>query len=359
MLTPGWTAGRLAGCLNLGLWTAAFLSYAAPGALFSGLLEGMVLYLLTCAAVGFGLCTLLFFGIRATGGLGPVLRGAAVLAMVLAALLVHAVFDTWLYAATIGIRAVAKASAHISPVANVFLNNLLMLAGVYVIFAAGVALTLSFFAIQERERSLAEARAMAQEAQLAALRLQINPHFLFNALNAVTALIGVGRTRDAQAVVSRLSDFFRSTLQGRADDLVTLEEELEVIEAYLEIEATRFGARLDVTIEAPEELRASLVPYFILQPLVENAIKHGVAQSARPVSVAVEAARGPAGLRLSVRDDGAGGPSAMGAGVGLKNLEARLRAVFGADYRFQAGRRDGAFVAEIDCPLLWRAEKAA
>lgn len=349
---------RMAGALNLGLWTTAFFAYAAPGALFFGLPAQMVLYLLLCACLGVAMCTCLFFGMRSLRG-SALKRGILVLAMLIGALLFHSSFDTWLYVVMIGVHSVASAHSYISPVALVFLNNLLMLMGVYALFAVGVGLALSLAAIQQRDRSLAEARMMAQEAQLAALRLQINPHFLFNALNAVTALIGVGRMADAQAVVSRLSAFFRSTLYEKADELVTLEQELEVIEAYLEIEATRFGARLEVIFDAPPDLRGSLVPHFVLQPLVENAIKHAVAPSPGPVTVGVEARRGNSGLLLSVRDNGSTPTTQSGPGVGLRNLDARLRAIFGSEYRLEVGRRGDSFVAEIECPLRCRTTSAA
>jgi LytS/YehU family sensor histidine kinase len=146
-------------------------------------------------------------------------------------------------------------------------------------------------------------------------------------------------------------------------DLVPLEEELDLTGSYLDIEAARFGDRLGVEIDFPDHLRGAMAPHFILQPLAENAIKHGVAPAKRPVKVTLRASSAGGRLILTVTDDaGVGGalPAANGGGVGLSNVRARLHALFGDDASLQTSAEDGCFTAEIVMPLkMGREDQAA
>jgi hypothetical protein len=182
------------------------------------------------------------------------------------------------------------------------------------------------------ERQLAEARWAAQQAQLTALRFQLNPHFLFNTLNAISSMIVTGRNKDAEEMTDRLSSFLRASLSSDPTELVPLETELALIEEYLEIEAIRFGDRLAIDIPCTTKAGEVLVPSFLLQPLVENAIKYGVGPSPGPVTISVGAAIDETDLVLSVADDGmaaADAPKPAGTGVGLENVRRRLEAVYG------------------------------
>jgi two-component system LytT family sensor kinase len=188
-----------------------------------------------------------------------------------------------------------------------------------------------------REREL---RASQLEAQLAGARLvrlqtQLHPHFLFNALNSVLPLVFRDREAAAQTIL-RLEELLRRSLEADAAQLVPLSRELEFLEMYLEIQKTRFQDRLQVAFDVPADLRSARVPNLILQPLVENAIKHGV--SAQPGSGRVEiSARRESGmLVLKVRDDGPGlvvSPRSGGSGVGLANTRERLQQLYGDDQR--------------------------
>jgi hypothetical protein len=168
-------------------------------------------------------------------------------------------------------------------------------------------------------------------ATLRALKAQLNPHFLFNALNSVMTLI----TSDppaAQRMLVRLSELLRITLATNDAQEVSVEQELALVERYLEIERIRFGDRLAVVIEADAEARGSRVPALLLQPLVENAIVHGLSQRPGPGRVEVRARVSGSNVVLSVRDDGPGvrRPSShAGAGIGLGNLRARLERLYG------------------------------
>jgi two-component system, LytTR family, sensor kinase len=188
-----------------------------------------------------------------------------------------------------------------------------------------------------REREL---RASQLEAQLAGARLvrlqtQLHPHFLFNALNSVLPLVFRDREAAAQTIL-RLEELLRRSLEADAAQLVPLSRELEFLEMYLEIQKTRFQDRLQVAFDVPADLSSARVPNLILQPLVENAIKHGV--SAQPGSGRVEiSARKESGmLVLRVRDDGPGlvdPPRPGGSGVGLANTRERLQQLYGDDQR--------------------------
>ncbi len=194
------------------------------------------------------------------------------------------------------------------------------------------------------ERRAAEFAQAAQQAELRALRYQVNPHFLFNTLNSLSSLVITGRNKEAEAMIMNLSTFFRSSLSGDPTVDVPLEDEIALQRLYLDIEATRFPKRLEVQITLPEALRDWPVPGLILQPLVENAIKHGVARSTGTVRVEIEARALGDDLWITVSNDGVAGttPDENGAGIGLSNVRSRLNARFGEAAAMQVDRPDDA-----------------
>jgi signal transduction histidine kinase len=205
-----------------------------------------------------------------------------------------------------------------------------------------------------RERQLAEARWAAQQAQLTALRYQLNPHFLFNTLNAISSLIVTARNDDAEAMTNKLCSFLRASLSSDPTELVPLETELGLIEDYLEIETVRFGERLVVEMPCSSDAAAVEVPSFLLQPLLENAIKYGVGPSMQPVTVRVSARTEGDMLMLSVENDAAAIPAGKklpGAGVGLVNVQRRLEAIYGGAASVIAGPVEKGFVAAITIPI--------
>ena len=205
--------------------------------------------------------------------------------------------------------------------------------------------------MEERERSL-RAESLAREARLAALRYQIGPHFLFNALNAISTLVVTDRKADANAMIARLADLLRVSLQPPENGMIALRTELDIVRSYVEIERVRFADRLDVVIDADDRAMDATVPAMILQPLVENAVRHVVALRDEPTCVTVAAGVVDDTLVLVVEDDGRGtatGPS--GFGVGLANTRARLAEAYGAAHRFTVGASDGGgFRVEIAIP---------
>jgi two-component system LytT family sensor kinase len=204
------------------------------------------------------------------------------------------------------------------------------------------------------ERSAAGYRAQAQAAQLRALRYQINPHFLFNTLNSLSALVLRHRTEEAERMITNLATFFRTSLTSDPAADVALSDEIDMQRLYLEIERIRFPERLSVVIDVPEELEDVRVPGLILQPLIENAIKHGVAHSSRPVTITIRARAIKDSVHLSVEDDADGGGFAQhGGGVGLSNVEGRLAARFDGAAHSRHGLRDGGgFRVDLTMPLM-------
>ena len=206
------------------------------------------------------------------------------------------------------------------------------------------------------ERRNAQFRAAAQSAELRALRYQINPHFLFNTLNALSSLIMADKREGAEQMILNLSRFFRTSLNDDPTKDVPLAEEIRLQRLYLAIEQVRFAERLLIDIAVPPALEDACVPGLILQPLVENAVKHGVSKSRRPVTVRVRAEAAPHGLTLTVEDDGdasAAVTPADGAGVGLRNVRDRLSARYGAAAacRWEAPA-GGGFRVSISLPLV-------
>lgn len=217
-----------------------------------------------------------------------------------------------------------------------------------------LAIEYNFDARDEAERA-AELRTMAHTAKLRALSNQINPHFLFNSLNSISALILDGRGAEAEHMLARLSTFFRSTLAIDPLVDVPLEQELELHRRYLAIEQMRYPD-LAVEITLPEELRKAAVPALIIQPLVENAIKHGVAVSRPPTRITIAAERD--GDRLSIRVIDSGNAETLrrtptAEGIGTANVRQRLTEYFGAAQSLALIPGPGRFEAHVTMPLAF------
>lgn len=215
------------------------------------------------------------------------------------------------------------------------------------------------FETMAQERAVARAQALAYDAQLKMLHYQINPHFLFNTLNSLSALVLTGKSAAAEQMIQTLSVFYRRSLTSDPTGDVSLEEEIGLQKLYLEIEAVRFPERLRPAFEVPLALADALVPGMILQPLVENSIKYAVAASRTPVTVTIAARAEGDMLVLSVSDDGPctepGGATQDGCGIGLANVRDRLRARFDGAASIEAGPQlDGGFRTVIRLPLLRR-----
>ena len=245
----------------------------------------------------------------------------------------------------------ASQAAGVSPLDEGAKLLLLAVAGAIATYATNwqERLATSFSRATE-EREQLEARLA--RAQLQSLRLQLHPHFLFNTLNTINALIGTDR-HAAERVISGLSELLRMSLSSASEQEVTLAKELELLAHYIEIQQIRFQDRLTVNFRIDPEARYALVPNLMLQPLVENAIRHGIAPRAAPGHVVVTAARRGDRLELSVVDDGVGEKASRDHrdGVGLGNTRARLLSLYGSEHRFEAGGASaGGFTVHIEIP---------
>jgi two-component system, LytTR family, sensor kinase len=189
----------------------------------------------------------------------------------------------------------------------------------------------------QRARRLEVAAAQLNEqltrAQLDTLRAQLNPHFLFNSLNSVAVLARRGKVAEVEHMVTRLADLLRHSLESSRTQLVTLRVELEAVRRYLDIEQVRFGDRLLVDVDADASVLEAMVPSFLLQPLVENAVRHGPLDARTPLHIAVAAKVDGGRVIVTVTDDGAGirDFTDAGEGVGLANTRARLNGLYGGN----------------------------
>jgi two-component system LytT family sensor kinase len=208
---------------------------------------------------------------------------------------------------------------------------------------------------RERDLETAQLQRELVEARLEALRMQLNPHFLFNTLHAISALIH-DNPQAADRVVARLSELLRLTLDQTKPQEVPLSEEVAFLDRYLEIEQTRFVERLKVEKDISPETQQALVPYLILQPLVENAIRHGIEPREDLGLLRIRAARRDGKLELSIRDNGDGlstnHDSSTQEGIGLSNTRSRLRHLYGENCRFElAPAEGGGLEARIEIPF--------
>ena len=210
--------------------------------------------------------------------------------------------------------------------------------------------------LREAETRAAASDKAAKDAQLRALRYQVNPHFLFNTLNSLSSLTMAGRQAEAEAMIIGLSTFLRSTLSLDPAADVSLTDEITLQRRYLDIERVRFPERLHVEERVPESLAEAQVPALILQPLVENAIKHGVAPGSGPVTLSILAAEVDGMLELTVENNGAGTmrSAAKGTGVGIANVCARLTARHGDAARCESEPlADGGYRVRLLFPLVF------
>ncbi len=197
---------------------------------------------------------------------------------------------------------------------------------------------------RERELRASQLEARLAQAQLDALKMQLQPHFLFNTLNSISVLMSEDVTA-ARRMLTRLGDLLRTSLENAGQHEVSLSQELGFLKSYLEIEETRFQDRLRVSIQVDPELLDARVPNLILQPLVENAIRHGIAPRTESGLVEIRATRENGLMRLSVRDDGPGlgtkAPENLMKGIGLSNTQARLEQLYGDLHKFEVRNANG------------------
>lgn len=231
--------------------------------------------------------------------------------------------------------------------------------GRYFLLLAWCALYLALVAGEQAraaERREGAYRRAAKAAELRSLRYQVNPHFLFNTLNSLSALVLTGRTKQAETMIQTISTFYRRSLADDPTSDVPLREEFDLQRLYLDIEAVRFPDRLVAVYDLPEELAEARVPGMILQPLVENSVKHAIAPSSRKVTITLSAREEQGRLVVTVSDDGKGTAKARkprdGYGIGLANVRERLEARFGDGASIVSRKTEAGYATRIRIPLV-------
>lgn len=301
----------------------------------------------------FGLCLLL----RAFDRRPLAQRVAAALIGAVPTAVVMSLFNYWVFniydaerifagAPDVGIQ---QPMTMTQTIAELSLNRYFFLAAWAMLFLA-----LSYAReVRAAERSAARYARAAHEAEMRSLRYQVNPHFLFNTLNSLSSLVLRGDNDRAEAMIMNLATFYRTSLASDPLADVTLAEEIRFQTLYLDIEAVRYPERLRRHVDLSERAAACHVPALILQPLVENAIKHGVSRARAPVTIMISGTHDGEILRIVVEDDGTGGcePRDHPGGIGLANVRDRLETRYGPRARFAAGPRDGGgFAASLEIP---------
>jgi type II secretory pathway pseudopilin PulG len=350
---------RQATYLTIATWVLSGTLYLIPYHLFQG---GAGAYVAATVAnvctVGAVLSAGVFAAVRSVRRRSALVRLPVMGAAVVAASGLLALWDA---VTSQALLAAVGAGETPTPFALRATNNFVALVWQFALLGAVYTVLEANGLARQRERDLAEAReaaaqaeAAATAARLAALRYQLNPHFLFNTLNAVSSLVVTRRNDQAETMLGKLSNFLRATLASDPDNLTTVEDELATLQHYLEIEAVRFKDRLAVEFACSPDLNDALLPSFLLQPMVENAIKYAVAPANRPVTVRVETAQDGRDLLLMVEDDGDGQEVKPGTGVGLANIRQRLHVLYGSGASLEAVKRERGYIAIVRLPLQRR-----
>lgn len=228
--------------------------------------------------------------------------------------------------------------------------------GRYFLLLAWASLYFALLAgVQARaaERREQEFRSAAKAAELRSLRYQVNPHFLFNTLNSLSALVMTGKAERAERMIQTMSRFYRHSLADEPTSDVALKDEFDLQQLYLDIEAVRFPERLVCDFDLPDDLAEARVPGMILQPLVENSVKYAVSEMKDVVTISVKAREEFDRLVITVSDNGPGVPAGVshGFGIGLANVRDRLEARFGPDVALTSAPFDGGYSTEMRIPL--------
>jgi sensor histidine kinase YesM len=258
------------------------------------------------------------------------------------------VIETWSYATFL------KPSS--KPVGVEYLGAILLNFSLLAAWAALYYGINYFLLLEDQIRQRERLESAASSAQLAMLRYQLNPHFLFNTLNSISTLVLLKQTERANAMLARLSSFLRYTLANEPTAKVTLAQEVETLKLYLEIEKMRFEDRLRPHFRVEPETIGARLPSLLLQPLIENAIKYAVTPSETGADMWITAKREGQAVRIEVADNGGGGAAELVAspstGVGLANIRDRLTQAYGGSHRFETRENDkGGFSVIVEIPF--------
>jgi len=223
----------------------------------------------------------------------------------------------------------------------------------YLLLANAIGFSLLWYRLDERnaqEKRQQEIERMSKEAELFKLRQQIQPHFLFNALNSINSLIG-SRPKDARQMTQKLSEFLRGTLKREDEDLLSLQDEVNHLNLYLDLEQVRFGHRLEIKRELADECLEARIPSLLIQPLIENAIKYGLYGTTESLLISLRCWISRNNLQIEVRNPFEEDSSAIGGtGFGLPSVKRRLYLIYGRTDLLEARRENGTFIAQLSIP---------
>ncbi len=340
---------------NRAFWNLQFAGWAGAFMLrgISGLANGQpfsfLIPVLLSTITGYSLTLLMAVIFRMLLRQRPFITWTVSILVVLVAAGIGAFLDAWVF--TMQNRSSGIASLQLL-LGAYYLTVTLLFAWSALYYAINFYLT-----VEEQADQLQHLESQASSAQLAMLRYQLNPHFLFNTLNSISTLVLLKQTDRANAMLSRLSSFLRYTLINEPTALVPLHQEIETLKLYLEIEKMRFEDRLRCKFEIDPAVENVRLPSLLLQPLVENAIKYAVTPKEEGAEICVSAQPAGENVRIIVSDTGPGlnqAPSRpnLSTGVGLVNIRDRLSQAFGERHRFETrSTPGGGFVVTIELPL--------
>ncbi len=315
-----------------------------------------VIHTALLTATGYSITLLMAAAYRRLIRMKPIITWATSISLVLVASATFSAIETWSHATFLRPGA--------TPIGVEFFGAILL---DFALLAAWSALYYGinyYLLLEEQTDRLLRLEHQASAAQLAMLRYQLNPHFLFNTLNSISTLVLLKQTDRANAMLSRLSSFLRYTLVNEPTGQVTVEQEVETLKLYLEIEKMRFEERLRPKFHIDPAAAPARLPSLLLQPLIENAIKYAVTPQEEGADIAVDARRQGDRVLLTVTDTGPGADAQytvraqQSTGVGLANIRDRLAQAYGADHRFETQTNiRGGFRVIIDIPFQLKAEE--
>ena len=328
-------------------WTGYFILRALSG--FANSMGAVwIVHTALLTATGYSLTLLMASVFRRLIAMKPIWTLVLSLAVVVLASTIFSIIETWSVATFL--------KPDLRPAGSVYLGAILL---DFALLAAWAALYygINYFLLLEDEIKQRERlESQASTAQLAMLRYQLNPHFLFNTLNSISTLVLLKQTERANAMLARLSSFLRYTLANEPTAKVTLAQEVETLKLYLEIEKMRFEDRLRPHFRIDADTIGARLPSLLLQPLIENAIKYAVTPSENGADIWITANREGQAVRIEVADNGSGEGTDIAAspstGVGLANIRDRLTQAYGAGHGFQTRQNDkGGFSVIVEIPF--------
>jgi signal transduction histidine kinase len=336
-------------------WAAVFVLRAALG-LTSGQPISFAIPVLISVVTGYSLTLILSVFYRRLINRRPLMTWSITLLLMLIATGLYGYIDAWVITIQNPDSEVGFVPILLSAL---FINGIVLSAWSALYYAINY-----FLRVEEQADQLVLLEAQAASAQLAMLRYQLNPHFLFNTLNSISTLVLLKQTEPANAMLARLSAFLRHTLAYEPTAQVTLEQEVETLKLYLDIEKMRFEDRLQTRFEIDPAVTRARLPSLLLQPLIENAIKYAVTPQEEGAEIAVAAQLNGQNVRISVSDTGPGLHGAAqrpsySTGVGLANTRDRLAQAYGDRHSFETLSPDGGgFIVTLEMPLIQQEQTA-